>query len=176
MMEEYLAVAGEDGQTHVLSPDLFATAQSAVWNDTDHFLSQHSISYVCIYTPEMPKQNATEQKKVICSRGWSPSRKKDSSASTLGCRWVPQLTSSRHGLVAVPGQVANGFPCCFLDLLLFLCASCPQKMVENLLEEGINSTLEEQCLSYSCWPPQLRLPPQHDGEQLYLQGGWTSSF
>lgn len=39
MLEDYKAVAGEDGQTHVLSPDPFAMAQCAVWVDTDHLLA-----------------------------------------------------------------------------------------------------------------------------------------
>lgn len=52
-----------------------------------------------------------------------------------------QLTFARQGLVAVPGWLTNGFPPCSLNLLL-LCASCPQKTVENLLEEGVNTIPE----------------------------------
>lgn len=110
MMEEYKAVAGEDGQTHVLSPDLFATAQSLVWNDTDHFLSQHRVSYVCIYAPEMPKQNATEQKKSHAHEAGLLPGKRTALSQPLAAGGCPSPPPAGTGWWQCLARLLMGFP------------------------------------------------------------------
>lgn len=55
MLEEHKAVSGESGQTHVLSQSPSATTEFTGQGDTDPFSAYYGISYVYVFTLEMPK-------------------------------------------------------------------------------------------------------------------------
>lgn len=55
MLEEHKAVSGESGQALVLSQSPSATTELTGQGDTDPFSAQYGISYVYVFTLEMPK-------------------------------------------------------------------------------------------------------------------------